>query len=98
MLLHQGLARDLGDEPSAGNVTKITRKVGNDAPFDVYASCLKYNRRGELWFVTEKSWQEDEFGVPSNEQTLKISEFRGGGRARYLTRQREPLVAGQRSR
>ena len=61
---------ELGDEPRVGNATKIARKVGNVAPFDVYASCLKYNRCGELWFVTEKSWQEDADGGTRGAATL----------------------------
>ena len=80
---------DLGDLPWAGNVTKITRKiVGNDV---FYGTCLTYLRNGQLWIVTEQTWEEDEeFGLPFNEQTVSITEFRGSGRGRYLTRQRDP--------
>ena len=40
--------------------------------------------------VTEQTWEEDQFGVPFDEQTVSITEFRGRGRARYMTRQRDP--------
>ncbi|MCH8965205.1 MAG: hypothetical protein IIB58_09605, partial [Planctomycetes bacterium] len=79
---------ELDDSPWVGNVTKITRKiVGNDV---FYGTCLTYTRNGELWIVTEQTWEEDGFGVPFNEQTVSITEFRGSGRGRYLTRQRDP--------
>ncbi|MCH8967981.1 MAG: RHS repeat-associated core domain-containing protein, partial [Planctomycetes bacterium] len=79
---------ELGDLPWAGNVIKITLDEENNAVS--YITCLTYTRNGELWIVTEKTWEEDEFGVPFNEQTVSITEFRGSGRGRYMTRQRDP--------
>ncbi len=79
---------ELDDSPWAGNVTRITRKIVVDPVF--YGTCLTYMRNGQLWIVTERTWEEDELGVPFNEQTVSITEFRGSGRSRYLTRQRDP--------
>ena len=47
---------ELGDSPWAGNVTKITRKTVVDPVF--YGTCLTYTRNGELWIVTEQTWEE----------------------------------------
>ncbi len=56
---------------------------------------------GRLWMVTGRPGKEDGDREPINEQTVSISDFRGGGRARYLTRQRDPadptqVLAGTR--
>ncbi|MCZ6651794.1 MAG: RHS repeat-associated core domain-containing protein [Planctomycetota bacterium] len=74
---------ELDDRPWVGNVTKITRgDILGDSKS--YITCLTYMRNGELWIVTEKTFED-----PA-EQTVSITEFRGGGRGRYLTRQRDP--------
>ena len=74
---------DLGDLPWAGNVIKITRgSILGDSKS--YITCLTYTRNGELWIVTEKTFEDPV------EQTVSITEFRGSGRGRYLTRQRDP--------
>ncbi|MCZ6653677.1 MAG: hypothetical protein O7D91_11705 [Planctomycetota bacterium] len=73
---------ELGDLPWAGNVTKITRKIVGNVVF--YGTCLTYTRNGELWIVTEKTFEDPV------EQTVSITEFRGSERGRYLTRQRDP--------
>ncbi len=51
---------ELGSSLAVDNATKITRRVVGDDVFE--GTCLKYRRQGELWFVTRKSWEVDEFG------------------------------------
>ncbi len=76
-------------DPWAGNVTEIIRKVGAAPPYDVYHTCLSYNNNAELRIVTDSTWQEDAAGPLGDPTLLQITEFRGSGRARYLVRQRD---------
>ena len=70
-------------------LTNETGSCGVRAP-NVYRTCLAYNHDAELHVLTERTWQEDENGPLGDITTLRIDEFRGRGRARYLTRQRDP--------
>ncbi len=71
-----------------GNPTYIVRKLESEAVYHGYT--LQYNKRGELWFVTEQTWTLDEWGDCLDPQTLEITEFRGNGRQRYMVRERDP--------
>jgi len=59
------------------------------------ATSLQYNKQGGLWFASEQTWELEwnelgEWWDCVNDEVHKITEFHGSGRARYMTRQRDP--------
>jgi hypothetical protein len=86
-----------GAEESQGNPTLGVRKVPEANPCGgpaekFYGAALDYNHQGELWFVTQQSWQADETGDCAGQEVQRVTEFKGSGRARYLTRERDPAT------
>ena len=79
-------AYEVGDDPAAGNVVTTVRKATDDPLY--YGTGFTYNKSGELWIVTQKTWELAGEEVV-NEQTTDITEFRGIGRRRYMSRQRD---------
>ena len=79
-------AYEVGDDPAAGNVVTTVRKATDDPLY--YGTGFTYNNSGELWIVTQKTWELAGEEVV-NEQTTDITEFRGIGRRRYMSRQRD---------
>ena len=79
-------AYEVGDDAAAGNVVTTVRKPTDDPLY--YGTGFTYNKSGELWIVTQKTWELAGEEVV-NEQTTDITEFRGIGRARYMSRQRD---------
>ena len=77
---------EVGDDPAAGNVVTTVRKPTDDPLY--YGTGFTYNKSGELWIVTQKTWELAGEEVV-NEQTTDITEFRGMGRRRYMSRQRD---------
>jgi len=69
---------------AAGNVTHVIRQVVGDP--NKYCTDLVYNKRGEVWFVVNRSWDT----YCDLQQIDRIVEFQGGGRGRMMVRQRDP--------
>ncbi|MCG3137522.1 MAG: hypothetical protein HJJLKODD_01368 [Phycisphaerae bacterium] len=67
-----------------GNPTRMIRKPAGSPDWQVTE--LAYNKQGELQYITDKTWTTDGAGEVLNETIENIQEFRGQGRARYLTR------------
>ena len=77
---------ELDDHSAAGNVVTTVRKATDDPVY--HGTGFTYNKSGELWIVTQKTWELAGEEVV-NEQTTDITEFRGIGRARYMSRHRD---------
>ncbi len=80
---------------AAGNVTQVIREVplepGPD-PFvyDVFATHFTYNKAAEVRIVTQRHWMKNGgVHLPNTATILKIREFRGTGRERYMMRDRD---------
>lgn len=85
---------------AAGNPTLIVRQLfeGETHEATIYiGTSLKYNKQGELWFTIEQTWAVNEQGDPDCEshQVLRITEFKGSGRARHVVRYRDPADPSQ---
>jgi len=70
-----------------GSPTFIVRKRDDQ---DFYrGTTLQYQKDGTLFFVIEQEWPDDDQYCEFRE-VLSITEYRGIGRGRYATRQRDP--------
>ncbi|NOS99671.1 MAG: hypothetical protein HOP29_03500, partial [Phycisphaerales bacterium] len=80
------------DGDAAGNVRRVQRKVSNPPSsnpdtFNVFATEFHYNHAAQVQVMSHREWTEGPSG-PGPVTTAAIREFRGGGRARYMMRDR----------
>lgn len=79
--------------PARGNPRYIVRRVHSPNPFVFthHAATLEYNGQGELWFITQRTWDQNECW---NMQTVSIDEYRANGRNMRMTTKRDPAFPG----
>jgi len=73
-----------GGAMAAGNVSQVIRQVVGEPKY--YNTDLVYNRKGEVWFVVNRSWKT----FCGDQPIDSIGEFQGGGRGRMMVRERDP--------
>ncbi len=86
------------DGDPAGNVNQVFRfdPIQNGPNGDilmahVFGTHFTYDRWGEVRIVTQRHWMWDTGGF-SQESYLKVREFRGNGRTRHMTRERDVIT------